>query len=441
MSNPYNYSEPGNCFVGYKDLRDNICNNLQNNHSYAIIGGRRCGKTSILMQIENDLKKAAESDSSIIPRRFSVNELSAVSPAILFETIFNLIVRDIDLKHSQTEFAEYQSGYEYQIFKENLDKISETQKQKYGPDWKIILVIDELDADVSKLSDDQFFQNLRHLDMESRFKRHFRLIVTGVKDMADLIMAGSPLNHLKNEFLRILSLQEMEQLVKKGFSPEDYSAYDLLPLYELTGGHPYLIQGILEIIWNTKDKEKDSLWHIQNLRNAGKTFLKQHHDFKRCLETFSQTEKAIYRCLAKAPSGTANIGYIRSKTDTALHPDIEDALQVLSYHGLIDDSDEEMPKIAGTLFRDWFLNNCHMQKKENTDSYERVEQKTNSFAMPNPGQFKETTCDKGSNAQPIPALSSQQSDNSPKAITFVWFAYVITILFFIIGVVLYFVKN
>ena len=362
MKNPYNCTVPGNCFVGYSALREHILNNLQNKHSYAIIGGRRCGKTSMLMQIEKDLEKAAEHDPGILARRFSVNGLGAVSPAILFGEIFRLIVRNIDVGTSQHGYpkyeADYKSGYEYQIFLENLDEAFDALKQKYGPDWKVILLIDELDAAVSKLSDDQFFQNLRNLDMESKFNRHFRLIVTGVKDMADLILAGSPLNHLSNEFLRVFTIQETEQLVKKGFSPDYYSAYDLIPLHELTGGHPYLLQGILEILWNKKNEEKNSLWSKQNLKMAGKSFLKKHPEFKRWLDTFSSTEKAVYRCLAEAPGGEAHIGYIRATIDPRLRPKIEDALQVLSYHGLIDDRDEETPKIAGTLFKDWFPDNC-----------------------------------------------------------------------------------
>ena len=126
MRNPYNCTVPGNCFVGYSALREHILNNLQNKHSYAIIGGRRCGKTSMLMQIEKDLEKAAEHDPGILARRFSVNGLGAVSPAILFGEIFRLIVRNIDVGTSQHGYpkyeADYKSGYEYQIFLENPDK-------------------------------------------------------------------------------------------------------------------------------------------------------------------------------------------------------------------------------------------------------------------------------------------------------------------------------
>jgi hypothetical protein len=376
MQNPYNSSVPGNCFVGYENFISNIVRNLQNKRSYAIIGGRRCGKTSMLMQIEKDLEKAAEQDPGILPRRFSVNELGDVSPARLFEEIFSLIVRDIDVGHF--EFEDYEPGYEYQTFQKNLDKAFDALKHQYGPDWKVILLIDELDAAVSKLPNDQFFQNLRNLDMESRFNRHFRLIVTGVKDMADLILAGSPLNQLSNEFLRVLTVEETKELVQKGFSPD--SAYDLSSLYKLTGGHPYLLQGILEIMWDKKEEE----WSKQKLRKAGKTFLKKHRDFKRWLDTFSPCEKAVYKCLAEALQGEANIGYIRSKTDPLLHPEIEDALQVLSYHGLIDDRDEDYPEIAGTLFKEWFLANCPVQPTQQNETSVPIEHAGEKFTSSPP---------------------------------------------------------
>ncbi|NJL59620.1 MAG: hypothetical protein HC887_08230 [Desulfobacteraceae bacterium] len=55
-----------------------------------------------------------------------------------------------------------------------MDKAAPKLTQKYGADWLMILMIDELDAALTELADDQFFQNLRNLLMESRFNRHFR---------------------------------------------------------------------------------------------------------------------------------------------------------------------------------------------------------------------------------------------------------------------------
>ena len=57
--NPYNSTKPGNLFVGYERLRDQLLSGFCNGNSFAILGGRRCGKTSLLMQIEQDLQAQA----------------------------------------------------------------------------------------------------------------------------------------------------------------------------------------------------------------------------------------------------------------------------------------------------------------------------------------------------------------------------------------------
>ena len=43
--------------------------------------------------------------------------------------------------------------------------------------------------------------------------------------------------------------------------------------------------------------------------------------------------------------------------DSSFTPFLDDALTVLSYHGVIDDSDMDEPEIAGTLFRNWYRDN------------------------------------------------------------------------------------
>ena len=53
-------------------------------------------------------------------------------------------------------------------------------KEVYGPRWLVLLLIDELDAAVDKLRDDQFFQNLRNLLMEG-YPARFRLVARILK--------------------------------------------------------------------------------------------------------------------------------------------------------------------------------------------------------------------------------------------------------------------
>ncbi|HLC16535.1 MAG TPA: hypothetical protein VJL89_09955 [Thermodesulfovibrionia bacterium] len=70
--NPYNCTKPGNIFVGYKDLLEEILEGFYNGNSFAIIGGRRIGKTSFLMQLEKRLKSDKYDIYHFVPCRFSI---------------------------------------------------------------------------------------------------------------------------------------------------------------------------------------------------------------------------------------------------------------------------------------------------------------------------------------------------------------------------------
>ena len=93
------------------------------------------------------------------------------------------------------------------------------------------------------------------------------------------------------------------------------------------------------------------------VRRAAREFLNQHRNFSRWLDAFGQAEHAVYQLLSEAPDGTLHVRDIRHRIDPSLAPHIDEALTVLSYHGLIDDSEPDEPQIAGTLFRDWYRDN------------------------------------------------------------------------------------
>ena len=90
--------------------------------------------------------------------------------------------------------------------------------QRYGADWVVIFLIDELDTAITSLPDDQFFQNLRNFLMMSDFHSHFRVVASGVTGMAKLISSGSsPLNNLRNKHLGILTGKQARQLITTVF--------------------------------------------------------------------------------------------------------------------------------------------------------------------------------------------------------------------------------
>lgn len=347
--NPYNCTEPGHLFVGRKLIRHELLEGFRNGHSYALLGGRRCGKTSLLMQIEKDLTKDSIPPFRPIPIRISVQEFAGNHPAMLFKRFFpkkaqGKLIEDIDWAKVPKELV-------YPTMLKQLDRIASVIKQVFGPDWLVVLLMDELEAAVKISPDDIFFQNLRHFLMESPYHRHFRLVATGVKHLAGLIFSGSsPLNNLRHEYLGILEEEAAIELIQHGFPTICDNEPDLREVLALTGKHPYVLQGVLEKLWSLKPGHD-----AKSIRQATRKFLKQHSDFRNWFDAFSQAEREAYRLLAQAQNGKLSIDDIQSRMSPQLRPETDDAITTLSYHGIIDDSDEDEIKIAGTLFRDWFL--------------------------------------------------------------------------------------
>ncbi len=346
--NPYKCSKPGNLFVGYERLRRHLLNGFCNDNSFAIIGGRRCGKTSLLMQIKKDLETNGIAPFKPISLFLDIQGIGKPTPYLLFEKIYTLLIRETDAKPWETG----KPGMEYQVFLNHVYDAKPALEKKYGMDWLAILLVDELDAAISSLPDDQFFQNLRNLLMMSDFNRHFRLVATGVNEMANLISSGSsPLNNLRNKYLAVLTGKQARQIISFGF-PDGLDPDIESSIYKITGKHPYLLQGILEKLWVDKTELGKKL-----VKTAAKEFLSEHNDFHRWKKSFGSAEHEVYQILTNSPGGTLHVSEIRRNIKPSLTSEIDNALTVLSYHGVIDDSDEDEPEITGTLFRDWYQNN------------------------------------------------------------------------------------
>lgn len=351
--NPYNCTKPGMAFVGYEDVIEEMMNGFINGNSYAVLGGRRCGKTSFLIQMEKMICDKGLAPFHALAGRFSVQELGKPTPNILFEKIYDMTTQGI----GADVWKDGQADREYQHFLKMMDNAAPNMTQKYGTDWLVIMMIDELDAPLTELADELFFQNLirnlRNLLMESRYNRHFRLIATGVKEVEKMSDSGSsPMNNLRNLHLGILTESSAKTLVDKGFSPYSYQPVMLKFVFDLSGRHPFILQGILENLWTSKASE----WNKQKIGNATRKFLKERGgDFQHWVDGFSIAEKTIYRVFAESSKSQLHISEIRNAISKELRPESDDALNILSYHGIIDTNDQSNPKIAGTLFRTWFI--------------------------------------------------------------------------------------
>ena len=153
---------------------------------------------------------------------------------------------------------------------------------------------------------------------------------------SELAAKGSPLNNLNPEYLAILGCDESRQLIAAGF-PEGLNRSIENFVLQHTGRHPYILQGLLGYLWDIGEVNETTI------RTAARRFVRDRDGtFRRWLETFRKEGCALYQAL------------LENKLQGL--PDIN-ALTILSYHGVIDESEPDQPQISSTIFREWFRAN------------------------------------------------------------------------------------
>lgn len=343
--NPYNSVEPGHAFVGYRDELARIISGFRNGKSYAILGGRKCGKTSILLQIESLVRISGVAGFQAFVRLI---DLAAQVPRSVFD-FFKTILTEI-VKETSAEIKNYgsPSSQPYQLFLQQLQDATSHLEARHGQDWLAVLLVDKLD--LMRATGDEAFYNLRNLLQISVFKRHVRLVATGGSEIYRQVGEASPLaNILDPIWLRCLTTAEASQLTEAGL----LLSRDLRDeVFDLSGRHGFVLQGILEYLWEGRDRLGSAA-----LRAATRNFERDRDNvFESWVRVMGPEGTAIYRAVAEAYPSRLTIAEIRNRSRVR---NVDESLRVLSFHGIIDDAeDPDRPKIAGTIFRDWFRRNA-----------------------------------------------------------------------------------
>ena len=142
---------------------------------------------------------------------------------------------------------------------------------------------------------DTFFGNLRDLVTQNeKLKGNFRLVVTGVNDPEGVINRGSPFNILEKHKLGVLTDDDVGTLVEVGF-PDGMSRAARRRLVELTGRHPYLLQGVLQKLWRSDGARLDA----SDVERAAASFAALHGgDFRGWFNRFSDAARMVYGFLS-----------------------------------------------------------------------------------------------------------------------------------------------
>jgi len=258
--NPYVTSSPvggQSSFIGRKDIIQEVIKLLSTPHENGIIlyGQRRIGKTSILLELEANIKQ----QSHIYPIYFDGQDNVSLS----FEQLLKKLAIQIFRNIARPPFEGWPIPNEWNedipsIFKETfiphvLSKL---------PDHAmIVFLFDEFDAlghpaDQSLSSFFSYIRQLMHSDA-----RHFKFVfVIGHRpeDLSNLYLSlfkGVKSCHVslfnKGDSHALIKLSEINQTLK-------WSDTALNRIFYYTGGHPYLTQQLCQVIWDMNHKSTSS---------------------------------------------------------------------------------------------------------------------------------------------------------------------------------------
>jgi hypothetical protein len=252
---PFSYLGPcqPNMFFGRKQLIKDILFDTQN--GYAITGGRRIGKTSLLFKIRHEL----END------RFP--QLSYQVVYIDCSTFSNFQELIAEITKILLPKYYYHKGRNYSF------TLIETLTR--GTDFKektVILLLDEMDKLIIKAIKkenmrDRFFESLRAGANEN----NVRLVISGFRQVSELISDNylSLFNLCEAVTLGVLNKQEVCDLLFipfKNANIELENKYEFIEtVMEMTSGHPSFVQFIAKKLFKERKGNRITIQQLKNI--------------------------------------------------------------------------------------------------------------------------------------------------------------------------------
>jgi hypothetical protein len=377
-------------FVGRNDILEAVARSPFSVR--ILLGGRRLGKTSLLNGIQNRFLTTNNSNYRAFPVLFNLQQ---ERPESLDHLRYLMIAR------LQEAFAEYKEGslsnwrksYRRLLrqipggsinvglpipkmgvslsvvnpdcerrlinedFRQDLLRIIKLlQNKKFTG---VCYLIDGAEFIVTQEWANDAWSYLRALkDTDTALKPFVGLILSGYRDLKDYQQrVGSPLlNIAEVEWLGVLKKTDLRLLINCRSQIENLFLTDeeTEQVIEWSGGHPYLIQQLLNTIFDYKKSEK--LYEIESLMNA---LVRQYDiDFSAWWDNekksygFSQLEQSVYLTLIKQRVGIAES--LAQEMNTSIG-EVVDALEVLAGTGVIQKINDEQYRIGAKLFEQWVI--------------------------------------------------------------------------------------
>jgi len=368
QENPFYYNLPTHPedFVGRWPLVNIVVADLcqPRPDSWALIGGRRFGKSSVLKAIEarlaSRLNHCEERDWLIFPLLVDLKRCKPDSEQHIYACILHYLYRALrrsrackahllstDLHATATEDCDCLSFFQ---FEDTLEDLVRQMDSHQGP-FRLALLLDEVESMTHFDWSETLFNQLRALIYDGPLAAVVKLVLTGSANVIRARQSGSPLlNALKIEHLSSLSEIGLQSLIARGGKVSDEAA---VVIQTESGGHPFIAQYLLHHAWD------DGLAHT-NLQAIEQIAcqMRQHRssDLKGWWEAIGDSGQWAYAVLAMAQDWLDERTLLKKVHHT--EQSLDQGLSALCYHGLVKrDESRRRYRIVGKLFFDWFALN------------------------------------------------------------------------------------
>jgi hypothetical protein len=357
----YDFTKPVSdprMFTGRQEVRNEVLQGARRGDSYAVIGGTRSGKTSLLFEIKRILLEELGGTSGYVvgPVFLSTHQFPMLSQTAIYReivlnfktTVLPLRFPDLQLEDGKLFDSQITDEKAFPAFQEMLETIVRTVSQ----DLRIVIMIDEVDELQRHEWSKTFFNNLRHLISQSSLQKNISMIIAGTLAIYSLYnVAGSPfLNVISGtKKLRLLTLQEASQLINTPTGGKLNPELTTL-IFAQTGGHPFLIQYIMK---NLCDELGDSLASASagNVERIVDKFLSERQDFANWASKFKPNDKAVYRLIAERGESVRKSELVQAIGNAEA---ANDSLELLAHLGLIRETQRNHYESGGQMFKTWF---------------------------------------------------------------------------------------
>jgi len=387
MCNPFHYNRPvePQDFVGRWPLVHQVADDLArvNGESYAIVGGRRFGKSSLLLALKHTLlerlAEAAPGETHLLPLLLDFKALELDTHYHLFAQVAEELRwimhpacsprRDphlpldlpnlLDALHPDALYPPGGPPTSLSTFKRILGQVIDCAFDVYGP-LRLVLLIDEIEEALNRPWTETFFNQLRSLVYSGGLVESLRLVIAGDDRVLKMRAQGSPLlNMLEPEYLSVFNQADTHKLVARAENLPP-SVADAVVLQ--SGGHPYLSQSLMHPIW----EEGAARSKLENVEAAvHQLYIERRSILKNWHAAIGPDGRAAYAVLAQAN----NADWLSEREISARMDDpylsVTEGVITLCYNGFAQhDGHWRRYRRTGELFRDWFLEEQDTQEQD-----------------------------------------------------------------------------